>query len=166
MRGAAFCSRRSPPPRSPENDPARPAHDTALTRAPSSGDQTSARADTGLGWGAGVRCGISVAGKCGDVRTIGRFRVLPRLSGRAWGACFQSGIPALPFDGGQPIPPGYDLRGFVWCGYPSGHRSHSGGRKSLSGKVPAGGLFLARENSKPWAGHQRKVLHHSSNQAI
>lgn len=42
---------------------------------------------------------------CVYFKAIVRFRVLPRLSGRAWGACFQSGIPALPFDGGQPIPP-------------------------------------------------------------
>jgi hypothetical protein len=39
------------------------------------------------------------------IEAIVRFRVLPRLSGRAWGACFQSGIPALPFDGGQSLPP-------------------------------------------------------------
>lgn len=56
-----------------------------LTRAPYSGDQTSARADTGGlgGWG---RCGIGVAGEGGCFKAIGRFRVLPRLSGRAWGA--------------------------------------------------------------------------------
>ena len=27
------------------------------------------------------------------------------LGGRVWGGCFQSGIPALPFIGGQPLPP-------------------------------------------------------------
>lgn len=68
--------------------------------------------------------------------TIAGFRVLPRLSGRAWGACFQSGIAALPFIGGQPLPPGYDLRGFVWRGYPSGRRASRAVGSPFRAKFP------------------------------
>lgn len=83
---------------------------------------------------------------CGRIRHSSASAFSPAsLGGRVWGGCFQSGMAALPFIGGQPLPPGIALRGFVWRGCPSAHSRHSGGRKSLSGKVPAGGpLFFGR----------------------
>ena len=82
------------------------------------------------------------------------------------GSLLHSGIPALPFSGGQPIPPGYNLRGFVWSGCPSGRRASRAVGSPFRAKFPPEVRFFVAGNAVTVGNTSKLVLRPEPKQGI